>query len=208
MAEVSSIFRVKGRIGNTIFSGRNGKCYARAVATSVKNPNTPKQQVSRARFRVAVRFYQRLKDTPLGEVWKQAGKKAKLTGFTLFIKVNLNMFDHEGKIVDYDGLRLAVGNRGEEYRLSASVDEAGQVTISWSGGKEDNYLGSNDRLMVAYLYGDRSFSPEVVPDLNVTRREGTATFELLRLRKVPIHLYCFFVAPEGENYSNSQHLII
>ena len=41
MAEVNSIFRVKGRIGNTIFSGRNGKCYARAVATSVKNPNTP-----------------------------------------------------------------------------------------------------------------------------------------------------------------------
>ena len=141
-------------------------------------------------------------------MWKQAGKKARLTGFTLFIKVNLNMFDHEGKIVDYDGLRLAVGNRGEEYRLSACMDEAGRVTISWSGGEKDSYLGSDDRLMVAYLYGDRSFSPEVVPDLNVTRREGAATFELLRLRKVPIHLYFFFVAPGEENFSNSQHLII
>lgn len=208
MAEVSSIFKIRGRIGNTIFVGRNGKCYARAVAEKVTNPNTPKQQVVRARFRVALRFYQRLKDTPLGEIWRMAGKRAKLTGYTLFMRENLNMFDHEGKIVDFDGFRLAVGNRCDARDLSASLDDAGQVTLRWSDGEEDAYTGENDRLMVALLYGDRLFSPEVVEDLNATRRDGSVSFKLPRAKDTEVHLYGFFISPGGEHISDSQHLML
>ena len=208
MARVSSMFKIRGRIGNTIFVGRNGKCYARAVAEKVTNPNTLKQQVVRARFRVALRFYQRLKDTPLGEIWRMSGKRAKLTGYTLFMKVNLNMFDHEGKIVDFDGLRLAVGNRCDARGLSASLDDAGQVTLRWADGEEDAYMGENDRLMVALLYDDRLFSPEVVEDLNATRRDGSVSFELPRVTGVAVHLYCFFISPGGEYISDSQHVVI
>ncbi|MBC5623549.1 DUF6266 family protein [Butyricimonas hominis] len=206
MAEVSSIFKIRGRIGNTIFVGRNGKCYARAVATKVTNPNTPKQQMVRARFRVALRFYQRLKDTPLGEIWRLSGKRAKLTGYTLFMRENLNMFDHEGRIVDFDGLRLAVGNRCDARDIEVSLDDSGQVTLRWGDDDEDLYLGENDRLMVALLYGDRLFSPEVVDDLKAVRRDGTVTFRLPRIKDVEVHLYCFFVSPGDEYVSDSQHL--
>ena len=208
MAEVSSIFKIRGRIGNTIFVGRNGKCYARAVASNVTNPNTQKQQVVRVRFRVAVRFYQRLKDTPLGEIWRLSGRRAQLTGYTLFMKENLNKFNHEGQIVDFDGFRLAVGNRCEAYGLSADLDEAGQVTLRWAEAEEDIYTGEHDRLMVVLLYGDRLFSPEVVIDLNVTRRERMAMFRLPRSKNVEVHLYCFFVSLGGESISNSQHLML
>ena len=206
MAEVSSIFKIRGRIGNTIFVGRNGKCYARAVATKVTNPNTPKQQMVRARFRVALRFYQRLKDTPLGEIWRLSGKRAKLTGYTLFMRENLNMFDHEGRIVDFDGLRLAVGNRCDARDIEVSLDDSGQVTLRWGDDDEDLYLGENDRLMVALLYGDRLFSPEVVDDLKAVRRDGTVTFRLPRIKDVEVHLYCCFVSPGDEYVSDSQHL--
>ena len=68
MAEVSSLFKISGRVGNTVFVRRAGKCYARSVALEVHNPNTLKQQLVRSRFRVASCFYQRFKNTLLGEV--------------------------------------------------------------------------------------------------------------------------------------------
>lgn len=208
MAEVSSIFKIRGRIGNTIFVGLNGKCYARSVATRVTNPNTPKQQMVRARFRVALRFYQRLKDTSLGEIWRLSGKKAKLTGYTLFMKENLSVFDHEGKIVDFDRLRLAVGNRCEARAFAVSLDGAGQVVIRWENDDKEVCPGEDDRLMVVLLYGDRLFSPEVVEDLEAVRRDGVATFRLARTEDVDVHLYCFFVSPRGEYISDSQHLML
>ena len=61
MAEVSSLFKISGRVGNTVF-------VRRSVALEVHNPNTLKQQLVRSRFRVASCFYQRFKDTLLGEV--------------------------------------------------------------------------------------------------------------------------------------------
>lgn len=116
------------------------------------------------------------------------------------------MFDHEGRIVDFDGLRLAVGNRCDARDIEASLDDSGQVTLRWGDDDEDLYLGENDRLMVALLYGDRLFSPEVVDDLKAVRRDGTVTFRLLRSKDVEVHLYCFFVSPGGEYVSDSQHL--
>lgn len=208
MADVCSIFKIRGRVGNTIFTERNGKCYARAVASSVKNPNTPKQQAVRNRFRVAVRFYQRLKETPLNEVWKSAGKKAKLTGFALFMRENLRMFNDQGKIADYDGLRLAVGSRYGAYDLSASSKEQNRVTLCWMGDAESAYLDCDDRLMVVVLHEDRAFSPEVVEGLHARREDGTVTFELCRREGVPVHLYCFFVASGNTAFSDSQHVVI
>lgn len=208
MAEISSIFKIKGRIGNTIFSVRNGKYYARAVPASVSNPNTEKQQAVRDRFRVAVRFYQRLKETPLDEVWRRSGKNAKLTGFALFMRENLKMFDHRGKIVDYDGLRLATGNRDGVYDLSASVDDGNRVTLRWAGADDSAYLDQDDRLMVVLLRGDRAFSPEVVEEVQVTRGEGMAVFPLYRVKDVPVHVYCFFVSPSFSTFSNSQHVVV
>ena len=208
MAEVCSIFKIRGRVGNTIFTGRNGKYYARAVASSVKNPNTPKQQVVRNRFRVAVRFYQRMKETPLGGIWNLAGIRVKLTGFALFMSENLRMFDHLGRITDYDGLHLATGNRCGVCCLSAAMTGENRVTLRWAGDIEDMYPDRDDQLMVVVLHEDRAFSPEVVEGLHVRRMEGTVTFELNRREGVPVHLYCFFVAPGNTAFSESQHVVV
>lgn len=208
MAEVCSIFRVKGRIGNTIFSERNGKTYARSVPAAVKNPNTEKQQAVRDRFRVAVRFYQRLKETPLEKVWQRSGRNVKLTGFALFMSVNLRIFDHRGKIVDHEGLRLSTGNRDGEYDLSASVDERDRVTLRWAESVDSAYLDQDDRLMVVLLHDDRAFSPEVVEGVQARRGDRTATFALHRKKGVPVHVYCFFVSPSFSAFSDSQHLLV
>ena len=62
MALVRNEFGIKGRVGNVVFCKLNEKSYMRSVPDRI-DPNTPKQQEVRSRFRVAVRFYQKIKET-------------------------------------------------------------------------------------------------------------------------------------------------
>ena len=66
MALVRNEFGIKGRVGHVVFCTLNGTgtSYLRSVSNRM-DANTPKQQEVRSRFRVAVRFYQRIKNTPL-----------------------------------------------------------------------------------------------------------------------------------------------
>lgn len=207
MAEVISLFKVSGRVGNTVFVQRNGKCYARSIA-SVHNPNTLKQQLVRSRFRVAARFYQRFKDTLLGDVWRQCAKKPGLSGYTFFMRENLNAFDHQGKITDFEKLHLAVGSRLDVPCFSVSREDGCTVTLRWASEGEEACVVGNDRLMVVALYGDRQFSPEVLEDIRALRKDGVVTFQLPRLGEVDVHLYVFFVSPTMEQVSDSQHLLV
>ena len=46
------------------------------------------------------------------------------------MKTNLKMFDDKGQIADFDGLRLAAGNRPGAWGLTAA-DGAGRVRLRW-----------------------------------------------------------------------------
>ena len=208
MAKIGSIFKISGKIGNTIFVERQGKCFARSKPTEINNPNTAEQQAVRGRFRTAVTFYQRLNTTSLHDVWKQAGNRIKMSGFNLFMKTNLKMFNEKGEIADLDGLRLAVGNRPGAWELTATANEKGQVTLRWTLDDSRVVVNGDDRLMVALLYGDRLFSPVMAEGVAALRREKTATFNVARCPGVTIHLYCFFVSPGGDAFSDSQHMTV
>lgn len=66
MALVRNEFGIKGRVGNVVFCKLNGKSYMRRVPDRI-DPNTPKQQEVRSRFRVARAFLPKDKgDTPEG----------------------------------------------------------------------------------------------------------------------------------------------
>ena len=64
MALVLNEFGIRGRVGNVVFCKLNGKSYMRSLPDRI-DPNTPKQQEVRSRFRVAVRFYKKIKETSL-----------------------------------------------------------------------------------------------------------------------------------------------
>lgn len=57
MALVLNEFGIRGRVGNVVFCKLNGKSYMRSLPDRI-DPNTPKQQEVRSRFRVARAFLQ------------------------------------------------------------------------------------------------------------------------------------------------------
>ena len=208
MAKVGGIFKVCGKIGNTVFMEMGGKSYARTLPINVRDPQTPSQLACRARFHAAVSFYQRLHATSMKAVWKQSGARVKLSGFNLFMKVNLKMFSPEGEIVDFDGLRLAVGNRTEPRDLSAAVDDRGRLTLRWTPSDGNVVLNADDRLHVVLLYGDRLFSPVVVEGVQACRGDGGTTIDAGIRPGVALHVYAFFSSPGGDAFSDSKHVAV
>ena len=127
---------------------------------------------------------------------------------TFFMKTNLKMFDDKGQIADFDGLRLAAGNRPGAWGLTAAADGAGRMRLRWELDDDRVVVNGDDRLMVALLYGDRLFSPVVAKGAPALRREKTAVVEVERRSSVELHLYCFFVSPGGDAFSDSQHVAV
>ena len=67
MAEVKNCLGIRGRVGDFVLYRLGGKTFLRKRAKQ-NDSNTEEQRAVRARFRTAVRFYQKLKETPLDEV--------------------------------------------------------------------------------------------------------------------------------------------
>ena len=78
--------------------------------------------------------------------------------------------------------------------------------MPWEREEDLPSAGKEDKFMVAVLYADRSFSPELVKTSGETRGDGKATFRLPGRRGTAVHLYCFFRKKNGEAYSPSQYL--
>ena len=108
------------------------------------DPNTSKQQEVRSRFRVAVRFYQKIKETPLKGILELSADKICSSGYALFMKKNLKAFRANGKIGDFSQLHFSAGKRQQAYYLQGRMDERGTVTLDWENDEANPKEGSGD----------------------------------------------------------------
>lgn len=205
MALVRNEFGIRGRVGHVVFCKLNGKSYMRSIPDRI-DPNTPKQQEVRSRFRVAVRFYQRIKNTPLKGILDFSAEKICSSGYALFMRENLKAFRANGKIGDFSQLHFSVGKRQQAYKLQGRMDEQGVVTLIWENDEDVYNFEVTDRLNVVVLYSNRSFSPRLLEGMEVLRGAEKAIFPLERVKGVEVHLYCFFESPDGKRFSNSQYV--
>lgn len=75
---------IRGRIGNMIFYRVRGVTRIRSVPLSAVRPDALKCRTARLRLIAAVRFYQRLQDTRLRDIWRMAAKDTAMNGYNLF----------------------------------------------------------------------------------------------------------------------------
>ena len=72
---------IRGRIGNMIFYRVRGVTRIRSVPLSAVRPDALKCRTARLRLIAAVRFYQRLQDTRLRDIWRLAAKDTAMNGY-------------------------------------------------------------------------------------------------------------------------------
>ena len=205
MASVKNDLGLRGRLGNCVFYNLRGKSFVRIQGKS-NNPNTEKQLEMRTRFMVAIRFYQRLKETPLKSVLSISAQGKSASGYSFYMEKNLKAFRANGSIGDFSQLQFSAGKRERGRHLRGAVDERGEVVLQWSSNYSLEWEEDDDRLMLVVLHEKRPFSPEVIECSRVLRKDGLARFPMKGWDGETLHLYCFFVSPDGEQVSTSQYV--
>ena len=85
MASFKNDFGLNGKLGDVIIYQIGNKSYARRTFRA-NNPKTMKQQEVRARFLVAIRFYQKLKETSLRRILKVSAQGNSFNGYTFYLE--------------------------------------------------------------------------------------------------------------------------
>ena len=196
---------INGKVGNMIFYRVNGETRVRSVPTEYRDANTPEQQQVRLRLVAVVRFYQNLKDTRLREVWRVAAKGQAASGYTLFLKTNISVFNAE-TITDPSRLRLAEGRLPGMNDLREKERDGSRIVLAWQNSLNLISANSADRLRVVALFEGRLFSPVWLADVDARRRDREASVDLGDFGKGGAHLYCFFESPDGGCFSPSVYL--
>ena len=110
MASFRNDFGLNGKLGDVIIYQIGNKSYARRTFRA-NNPKTMKQQEVRARFLVAIRFYQKLKETSLRRILKVSAQGNSFNGYTFYLEKNMKVFCADGRIGDFSQLQFSAGKR-------------------------------------------------------------------------------------------------
>lgn len=194
-----------GQIGNLITYMVKDQNRVRSRPLVYHDANTPEQQKARKRLTTIVRFYGRLKETPIIEIWRVAAIHTSWDRYGLFRKVNMNVFLPNGKIGDLSKLRLAQGELPQALHMQMEIDKDDHVTLTWTNHLEHTSCRDKDLLGIIALYDNRLFSPVLLENIEATRKDEKAVFQVERKKGVPLHLYCFWCSPEGDAYSNDEY---
>lgn len=156
---------IRGRIGNSVFYRVGPITRVRSVTASYADANTTRQQESRSRLRVAMRFYQRLVEVELQRAWFLVAQDGR-SGYNLFMKLNMMVFKPNGRIGDFARLQLTIGGLQKVNHLVVRVDEQDVVSLTWERGRVFPPRGKG---MSWWLW---CFMPIVLFLRNISRRVG------------------------------------
>ena len=207
MASLVNDFGLSGKFGNVIIYRRGNKSYVRRVL-QVRNPNTEKQQMVRARFLVAIKFYQKLKETSLKRILTVSAQGNSANGYTFYLEKNVKAFCADGHVGDFSQLQFSAGKRQRVFHLSGTIDLEGRVLLEWKKEGGLGFTEDDDRLVVVVLNEGRIFCPKVLEDTGAVRKDGVAGFTIDGWEGESLHLYCFFVSPDEKQLSESQYVCL
>lgn len=197
-----------GRYGNFIFYRVKNQIRMRHCPDKVKNVNSEAQQLQRGRMRAAIAFYRTNQDTLLSVVWKELARCMIMSGYNLFIKKDISVFDQKSRIADYEALRVSDGYLELPLELSVSVLTEKQIEIRWKKPLTEKSLRDNDRLWVAWLPDNGSFALRMTDSSVFCRQDLSAVVQIPELSYQNLHIYCFFADKDRKRFSPSSYFYL
>lgn len=201
----SPLGAITGGYGNLVTYRVKEQNRVRSKPLEYHDANTPEQQKSRYRLRIVTQFYSRLKATPIVEIWRVAAIPTPHDRYTLFRKINTNVFLPDGKIGDLSGLHLALGELPQALNMQIETDADDNITLTWTNHLEHTTSRDNDTLGIIAIQEPKFFSPTLLEGISATRKDEKVVFHTDRKNGKALHLYCFFASPEGDCYSNDRY---
>lgn len=190
-----------GRVGTVVGSTWKDVSYMRALAISVSNPRTPKQQNQRGKFAMSMNFLHSI--TP----YVRVGYKTFATNRTAFNAAMSYILRHAitGQApqlsIDYEHALVARGSLMPVFNATATLAD-GKVTLKW---KDNSRMGDalpTDLAMPLAYNKERGLA---IYDLELaTRADGTAQLVLPdNWTDQPLAIYLAFRSADGSRVTNS-----
>lgn len=125
-----------GKLGSMVYAVIDGTQVVREYNDRVRNPNTAKQVLQRARFSVLTKVAAQLSDSLLFQ-----GRKSMVTNRNAFIKANSEKFEEESSSLYFNSLALTSGNvEAAAYPIVSVNSSTHMMTISMSTA-DANFAG-------------------------------------------------------------------
>ena len=205
MALIENVFGMNGKFGDWVMCRRGGKTYVKR-RTKIQAPATEMQEAARRRWKATVRFYQQLPTEAREFLNRVARVNGTWSGYNFFLKENLKVLTEDGEITDLGLLQFSAGTRARVGSLEGRRTEEGRVELWWDNSPMTDEEEGEDRLVVIAVAENRMFSPMMAEGVDACRKDGIAWFPIAGKEKRRAHLYCCFVAPDGEGFSRTQHV--
>ena len=196
---------VSGTVGNVVGGSWKGISYLRIKADHHSDANTEKQIQHRAKFGACVALARSIMDTIIRPIWNR--KAVKMTGFNLFTKTNLQVFDANGEIPDFSQLQISIGDLPLPNNLVIQDDAAteGGITVTWEDNSGVGSASATDKLGVLAMSGGEV---RVLQGVNITREAEAANILLPFGAGVEAQVYVFFESVEYGTYSIDHHATV
>lgn len=164
-----------GKVGTVVGSTWKSINYMRALAVSVHNPNTVKQQCQRGKFRTVVHFCKAVKPVIQNGFQEYAFRQTPVNAAMSYLLRYAVEGCAENVTLDFSKVRVSQGS------LTAATDAtvdvaAGKATFSWTDNSGAGDAAGDDAAMVLAYNKDRM---EAVCNVSAaTRADGAAELTL------------------------------
>ncbi len=199
---------IGGKIGELVFCYLKGRQYLRRLPQKGKREILPTQQLQINRMRACVSFYHANRDTPIPDIWKLVAREVISSGYNLFVKTNIKLFDMEHRIGDYSRLQLTCGILEMPYEWSIRRVAPDRVQLKWSNCSVLTEERAGDGLQAFWLRDNGSFEIEIFPLPEIRRDAEEAVIPLPADNETDWHLYLYFANSDRTAFSGNKYFFI
>lgn len=205
----SALFhKMKGKIGHLILYNVKGQIRTRANSGKMSVLWSPAQELQQNRLRSAVFFYRANQTTFLPKIWRLAARNMVMSGYNLFLRENMPVFNAGHSIGDYSMLHISKGTLEFPQVLQVSGYGNGKIRLTWKNLLPKTSGSMSDRLHAVWLDGKGDFSLRVLSMPEVSRREEQAVLPLPEAGRQDLHLYIYFSDKEENQFSPDRYFYL
>lgn len=190
-----------GRVGTVVGSTWKSVHYMRALAVSVNNPNTEKQQSQRNKFSTALNFLKTM--TPFVRIgYKNYTKdQSAFNAAMSYILKNATTGDGANAAIDYNKALVARGSLATAVNATVTV-ESGKASYTWTDNSGAGDARATDSAML--LAYNKNKKEAVYKVDSATRSETKAELALpTNWSDDALAVYLSFYSTDSRNVANS-----
>ena len=123
-----------GKIGNVVYYYCNGNLYARRRPYRKMLVRSKNQQLWQNRFSACISFYRSLNGVCLKPIWEKLGKLMSVNGLNAFIASNIQAFNGEMGISNYEEIHFSKGVLKVPMGFEIRERKGNKLKVCWDTG--------------------------------------------------------------------------